>query len=251
MPDIEEGTFDYDSDQDSPNNQSAELQSSNRPEELEEWERSVVKSISFRHTFHEKLDHLKLKNWLQTTFKGGVVAPEKGSRNGKLHYQCYILHVDKKEFNSLFDKYKEQNSYSTWTTTDVEGKEVPFKGNKLQCIQDTRELHKLASYCVKDNKNLKEVLFWGIPPHILQLYASLSKLKHDTKEILEKQTLLDESFLLNKIDDFTYINEYIDIYHSYGKDFRMQKIKDHWITLKSKKDSVFKSLIINKLIDGI
>lgn len=230
---------------DSPITASAKLQSVNRPLELEEWESSIKESVSFRHTFHEKLDHLKLKNWVQTTFKAGVMAPEKGLRTGKLHYQAYILHTNKKDFELLFNQYKQDNGYNTWTTTDIDGTEIPFKGNKLQCIQDTRDIHKLASYCVKENKTLTEVLHWGIPSHILELYASLSKLKHDTQEILEKLEKLDESFLLDIIKDNQYLNDYIQIYNDYGKDFRIQKIKDHFISLKSRKDPQYKQTIIN------
>lgn len=245
----EENSLDYDSGTDSPSNTSAELQSSNRPQELEEWENSILESVSFRHTFHEKLDHLKLKNWLQSTFQAGVVAPERGTRGGKLHYQSYILHTTKRKFEVLFDQYKKDNNYHTWITLDATGKEIPFRGNKLQCVQDTREIHKLASYCVKENKDLKEVIHWGIPDHILKLYASISKLKHDTKEIAERQEKLDEAFILLKIKDTEYLDEYIKIYHDYGKDFRIQKIKDHYITLKSKIDPGYKAKLINKLME--
>lgn len=248
MPDIENDDFDLDSAPDSPINQSEKRQSEERPLELEEWEATVKKSVSFRHTFHEKLDHLKLKEWLQTTFKAGVAAPEKGTRNGKLHYQCYILHVDKKEFTTKFDEYKKKHKYNEWTYLNVDGESKPFNGNKLQCVQDTKDLHQLAKYCVKENKTLTEVLHWGIPDHIIELYASLSKLKHDTKEILDRQEKLDEAFLLGSINDEDYLSEWIQIYHDYAKDFKLSKIKDHYITLRSKKDPKYKLRLIKDMI---
>lgn len=209
---------------------------------VESWaEKMKNKSISFRLTWFEGLDHTQFRKDLQDEhfgFEAGIVAPEKG-RGGKLHYQCMLAETDKPEFDKWLREYKMLNSW-----VDQAGKTIG--GNGYHSTSTTRDPIKLLAYCHKEHN--EDIVVWGIPEAVIKASEILTYTAFSKGNILKELEAVDKAFLLGETDS-AFFYSYFSIWAKYEKNFNIKWLREHHRMLKWRKDPEYQMILTEQLLE--
>lgn len=217
--------------------------------DLISWEVSVKEFISFRLTWHDKLDHSDFLTWIRGICVAGLLAPEKG-KTGNLHYQGFLIGINKKKFDNAFREYKVDRHW--FLKEDKDGPHALMGGNKLQSTTPGKNIRKLAPYCLKENLKVKNYQTWGIPPFVLEEYSKLSYQKHDTEAIEKEMEKIDEDYLLNEgASPYDLIDSYFELWKKYNKNFNIRWLISHSQLLNCKKYPNYQHDLVKQIASQI